>query len=210
VSAREGAARADAETGEVMENQRAYALFQVKALDSKRRTFSGVATTPSLDRVGDTVNPLGARFRNPLVLLHQHNREEPIGSATLKKPTAKGIDFDAQIPIVEEPGLLKDRVDMAWGEIKYEIVRAVSIGFKPIKYNFTSEGGVDYDEIEIYELSMVSIPALPDAVISAVKCMDGRPLPRDVIRSIRLADARERTVKLVQVRSNVGAVRLTK
>jgi hypothetical protein len=122
VSAREGAARADAETGEVMENQRAYALFQVKALDSKRRTFSGVATTPSLDRVGD----------------------------------------------------------------------------------------IDYDEIEIYELSMVSIPALPDAVISAVKCMDGRPLPRDVIRSIRLADARERTVKLVQVRSNVGAVRLTK
>lgn len=193
-----------------MDNQRAYALFEVRALDKTRRTFSGWATTPATDRLGDNVNPLGATFRNPLVLLHQHNRDEPIGTAMFQKPTAKGIQFDAEIPIVEEPGPFKDRVDTAWGEISYGVVRAVSIGFKPVKYAFKDDGGIDYQEIEIYELSPVSIPALPQAIITSVKSMQGNPLPREIIRSIRLADSGERTVKLVNPRSNVGAVRLTK
>src|SRR6185369_795298 len=189
---------------------RAYSLFEVKALDNAARTFEGWATTPAVDRVGDSINPLGATFKNPLVLLHQHNRDEPIGTVMFKKPTSKGIEFVAQIPAVEEPGLLKDRVDMAWGEIKYGLVRAVSIGFRALKYAFTDDGGVDYQEIEIMELSSVSIPALPQAIITSVKSMQGGPLPREIIRSIKLADAGDRTVKLVQVKSNVGAVRLTK
>jgi HK97 family phage prohead protease len=191
-----------------VDNQRAYALFEVKALDKTRRTFSGWATTPATDRMGDTVNPLGATFKNPLVLLHQHNRESPIGNVVFQKPTAKGIQFDAEIPVVEEPGPFKDRVDTAWGEISYGVVRAVSIGFKPIKYAFKDDGGVDYQEIEIYELSAVSIPALPQAVITSIKSMNGDPLPREIIRSIKLAESGNRTVKLVQVKS--GSVRLTK
>jgi HK97 family phage prohead protease len=190
------------------EIMRAYSLFEVKALDGEQRTFTGWATTPAMDRVGDTIDPLGATFKNPLVLLHQHNRDEPIGSVVFKKPTAKGIEFEARIPDVVEPGLLKDRVDMAWGEIKYGLVRAVSIGFRPIKYAFADNGGVDYQEIEVMELSSVSIPALPQAIITSVKSMSGRPLPREIIRSIKLADAGDRTVKLVQVKS--GSVRLTK
>lgn len=193
-----------------MENQRAYALFEVKALDEEQRTFKGWATTPATDRVGDTINPLGAKFKNPLVLLHQHRSDQPIGQAVFSKPTARGIEFTAAIPAVAEPGLLRDRVDMAWGEIKYGLVRAVSIGFRAIKYAFTDDGGVDYQEIEIYELSSVSIPALPDAVITSVKSMHGGPLPREVIQSIKLAEFGDRTVKLIPVRSNVGAVRLTK
>jgi len=189
---------------------RAYSLFEVKALDNAARTFEGWATTPAVDRVGDSINPLGATFKNPLVLLHQHNRDEPIGTVMFKKPTSKGIEFVAQIPAVEEPGLLKDRVDMAWGEVKYGLIRAVSIGFRAIKYAYKDDGGIDYQEIEIIEMSNVSIPALPQAIITSVKSMHGRPLPREIIRSIKLADAGDRTVKLVQVKSNVGAVRLTK
>lgn len=195
-----------------MDAKRAYALFEVKALDATQRTFTGWATTPAMDRVGDTINPLGASFKNPLVLLHQHNFDEPIGSVTLAKPTAKGIQFEAQIPVVQEPGLFKDRVDMAWDEIKYGVVRAVSIGFRPMKYAFTDEGGVDYQEIEIYELSPVSVPALPAAVITSVKSMHGAPLSRDIIQLIHDSDKRSKSasVKLVDIRRGVGAVRLSK
>lgn len=42
----------------------------VKAMDSGKRIFSGWATTPTLDRVNDTIDPMGAKFTNPLVLLH--------------------------------------------------------------------------------------------------------------------------------------------
>lgn len=168
-----------------MEVQRAYSAFEVRAIDSSRRTFSGWATTPATDRMGDTINPLGATFANPLVLLHQHKHDRPIGRVTFKKPTAKGIEFEAEIPVVEEEGSFKDRVDTAWAEIKYGAVRAVSIGFRPTKYAYKEDGGVEFQEIEIYELSTVSVPALPEAVITSVKSMQGGELPRDVVDTIK-------------------------
>lgn len=167
---------------------RAYSAFEVKALgENGGRKFSGWATTPALDRVNDSINPLGVRFKNPLALLHGHRHDMPIGTATFKKPTKQGIEFDAEIPDVdEEYGSLRDRVNTAWGELKYGLVRAVSIGFRPIKYSFKDDGGVDYESIEIYELSTVAIPALPEAVITAVKSMS--PLSKALIREIKRFD----------------------
>ena len=171
-----------------MENKRAYAAFEVKALNSERRTFKGWATTPAIDRMFDTIDPLGATFKNPLPLLHQHNHDKPIGLVTFSKPTKKGIEFEAEIPVISEPGPLKDRVDTAWGEISYGLVRAVSIGFRPIKYSFKDDGGIEYQEIEIFELSSVSVPALPEAVITQVKSMSGGPLPMETIQQIKSLD----------------------
>jgi HK97 family phage prohead protease len=151
---------------------RAYSLVEIKRLDEGKRTFSGWATTPEVDRVQDVINPLGAAFKNPLPLLHAHKHDAPIGSVRLKKPTKNGIEFEADIPVIEEPGPLKDRVDTAWGEIKHGLVRAVSIGFKPVKYAYREEGGIDFQEVEIFELSTVSIPANASAVITTVKSID--------------------------------------
>jgi HK97 family phage prohead protease len=192
-----------------MDVQRAYSAFQVKAIDSARRTFSGWATTPATDRVGDTVNSLGATFKNPLVLLHQHQHDRPVGTVTFKKPTAKGIEFDAEIPIVDEPSPFKDRCDSAWAEVSYGVVRFVSIGFRPLKYSFLDDGGIDYQAVEIYELSLVSVPALPQAAITSIKSMDGQRLPADIVRLIRSADSAG-SVKLISANSNIGSVRLLK
>jgi HK97 family phage prohead protease len=166
---------------------RAYAAFEVKTVgEGKKRSFGGWATTPATDRVGDTINPMGVRFQNPLPLLHQHSFNLPIGTAMFGKPTTKGIPFDAQIPKVEEPLALKERVDVAWGEIEYGLVRAVSIGFRPIKYAYKEDGGIDYQEIEVYELSTVTIPALPEAIITFTKGMHGLPL--EMIQEIKRFD----------------------
>jgi HK97 family phage prohead protease len=151
---------------------RAYSMLEAKSFDTEKRTFSGWATTPTTDRVQDTINPLGAKFTNPLTLLHQHNHAAPIGQVTFGTPTKRGIPFEASIPDIPEPGPLKDRVDTAWGEIKHGLVRAVSIGFRPISYTPNEKGGLDFDETEIFELSSVAIPANADAVITAVKSLD--------------------------------------
>lgn len=188
-----------------MESKRAYGFLTTKAIDAQKRIFSGVATTPATDRVNDTINPLGVTFKNPIVLLRMHNTEQPIGQATLSKPTAKGINFEAQIPIVDEPGIFRDRVDMAWSEISYGVVRAVSIGFKPLKYAFKEDGGIEYQEIEIYELSPVSVPALPEAVITSVKSLDGARPSIDLIRRIRDADVGG---AIPLVKRNTGSIRL--
>lgn len=169
-------------------------------MDNDRRTFKGWATTPATDRMSDTVNPLGASFKNPLPLLHQHRHDSPIGIVRFSKPTAKGIEFEAEIPQIDEPGPLKDRVDTAWGEIRHGLVRAVSIGFRPIKYAYKEDGGIDFQEVEIYELSSVSIPALPEAVITQVKSMAGGVLPADVVRQIKSLDYGNRKIGPVSLK----------
>jgi hypothetical protein len=52
----------------------------------------------------------------------------------LRSPvTDAGIEIEAQIKKIPEPGKLKDRVDEAWQSIKYGLVRGLSIGFKDLE-----------------------------------------------------------------------------
>lgn len=187
----------------VEKDYKAYSLFEVKSLDAKQRTFKGWATTPALDRVGDTVDPMGATFADTLPLLHQHNHSLPIGLVKFSKPTKKGIEFQAELPEIQEDGPLKDRVDTAWGELKYGLVRAVSIGFRPIDYEYNEAGGLDFKKVEIFELSIVSVPALPAAVITQVKAMDGgaRMVERakpTAVRLLKSIDHKPGAVKLLK------------
>jgi HK97 family phage prohead protease len=152
---------------------RAYSLLEVKGLDSNTRTFSGVATTPSLDRDADRIDPLKAAFAPEIPLLHQHKHDAPIGRVRFGKATKDGIAFEAEIPHIAEPGPLQDRVNTAWGEIKHGLVRGVSIGFKPTEQpTLNKSGGLDFGGIEIWELSTVTIPANSQALISVVKSID--------------------------------------
>ena len=152
--------------------RRAYSLLEIKAVNEDRRIIRGVATTPAVDRVGDIVEPLGVKFNNPMAFLWQHDHSKPIGTVKFDKPTASGITFEAELPIIDEPGTLKDRVDEAWQSIKLGLVRAVSIGFRAIEYSFIENGGIKFTETEVYELSAVTIPAQPDAVMTSIKNMD--------------------------------------
>jgi hypothetical protein len=156
-----------------MEAGRAYSTIAVKALDEERREFVGTATAPAHDRVNDSIDPLGCRFKNPLILLRAHDHTMPIGTVNFDRPTKAGITFRASIPKISEPGLLKDRVDMAWGEVKHGLIRAVSVGFRPTsdpKPN--AAGGLDWPKVEIFELSTVAVPAQELATIDQVKAID--------------------------------------
>lgn len=155
---------------------RAYSLLTVKAVSEDKRVITGVATTPTPDRVGDIVEPLGVRFRNPMPLLHQHRSDQPVGTVKFSKPSEAGIAFEARLPIIEVPGPLKDRVDTAWEEIKAGLVRGVSIGFRALEQSFMDDGGIRFIESEVLELSLVTIPANADAVISTIKTFDAKAL----------------------------------
>lgn len=153
--------------------QVAYSVLNVKAVDGEQRTFSGMATTPAPDRDRDIVEPMGVKYKNPLVLLWMHNHQLPVGSVTFGKPTEKGIPFTATIPTIEGPSQLKARCDEAWESVKSGLIRAVSIGFRPLEYTIIEEtGGYRFTESEVYELSLVSVPAQADATITQIKSID--------------------------------------
>lgn len=199
-----------------MELQRAYSTLQVdKAMseDDEFVTVKGIATTPSPDSYRDIVEPMGAKFKTPMPLLLQHNHHMPVGHVTFAKPTKAGIPFEAKIPKVQEEGTIKDRVDEAIHSLKYDLIKAVSIGFRPLEYSMMDNGGYHFTEWEWLELSLVTIPANSDAVITAVKSMDTstRAAPgnqRDGIQQNPGVSGQKPTEKSTSPALNNGAVKL--
>jgi HK97 family phage major capsid protein len=156
--------------------RKAFSVLEVKAVDDEQREITGIASTPSVDRMGDIVEPMGAKFKTPMPLLLYHNSEKPVGNVTFAKPTKSGIPFRASLPKVSEPGTIKDRVDEAWHSLKYKLLGAVSIGFSAEKggYEPLKDGGIRFTSWNWLELSLVAIPAQPDAVITGIKSIDTR------------------------------------
>lgn len=149
---------------------RAYSILQAKAVqDGDERVIEGIASTPSPDRMGDVVEPMGAKFALPLPLLWQHNHDEPVGTVEFAEPNAKGIPFRARLAKVEDEGELKKLVDKAWQAVKAGLVRGVSIGFSATDYDRLKSGGLRFKEWNWLELSLVTIPANAEATISAIK-----------------------------------------
>jgi HK97 family phage prohead protease len=180
--------------------KRAYSLLTVKALDDQARTITGLASTPTVDRMGDSVDPMGAKFKTPMPLLMYHDSALPVGTVTFAKPNKSGIPFSASIPNVVEAGVIKDRVDEAWHSIKYGLIAAVSIGFRIIDdaYEQMKDGGYLFREWEWLELSLCAIPANPDAVIQSFKSMDPDAIRSALsIKQTRAASGNRGPVRLI-------------
>jgi hypothetical protein len=153
---------------------RAYSVFEVKDFDDEKRIIRGMATTPTPDRTGDIVEPLGVTAMETIPLFLYHDSRLTVGTVRLGKPTKKGIPFEANIPKIVEAGSLRDRVDEAWQMVKYKLIAAVSIGFKPVyeKIEQLKNGGLRFVESEVLELSLVPIPMNSEATITQIKSLD--------------------------------------
>lgn len=155
---------------------KAYSLLTEKAVseDEDFVYIKGIASSPTVDRMGDIVEPLGAKFKTPMPLLMYHDHHMPVGNMTFAKPSAKGIPFEAKIPRVKESGTVKDRVEEAIHSLKYGLISAVSIGFSAVEGQVErlKGGGLRFMEWEWYELSLVVVPAQADAVIQMVRSLD--------------------------------------
>ena len=168
---------------------RAYSLLEIKQVDEDARVITGIASTPTPDRMEDVVEPDGAQYKLPLPLLYQHDSAQPIGHVTHAKVSKSGIEITARMARIAEPGRLKDRLDETWQSIKLGLVRGLSIGFKPIETSRIEKGGYRFIKWDWLELSAVTIAANADATIQTVKSLDtaqraatGQQTPHRVVR----------------------------
>lgn len=151
---------------------KAYSTLQIKSVTDTddERLITGIATTPSTDRDDDILEPLGAKFTLPIPLLSHHNHSQPIGEVIQAEVTAGGILITAKIAKIDEEGKLKERIDEAWQSIKSGLIKGLSVGFKIKEYSYIENSwGLHIKEWEWWELSIVTIPANGDAVITSVK-----------------------------------------
>ncbi len=154
--------------------KRAYSTMVVKAVDEERREITGIASTPGTDRYGDVVVPEGAKFTLPIPLLWQHEHDQPIGQVISAKVTEAGIEIVARLAKIDAPSQLSARLEEAWQSIKHGLVRGLSIGFRPLKYAFLDDAGIEFSEWDWFELSCVTIPANAEASITSVKSFDAQ------------------------------------
>lgn len=145
--------------------------FELKRLTTDEGTFRGLAATWQLDRHGDVIErgafakslaawaARGAR----VPLLWQHDQAEPIGALRNAVETDEGLDVEGELVL-------------ALGNAKRAHVLAksgalgMSIGFTIPKGATESRSGVRFiREIDLAEVSLVSVPANPGAVVREVK-----------------------------------------
>jgi HK97 family phage prohead protease len=159
------------------ESTKAYSTLTIKKLDNGTNhfTITGIASTPTPDRDGDIVEPKGAKFNLPFPLLASHDHDLPVGQVTKAVVTPVGIEIEAELP--KDSGL--EYVDRAIKQVKAGLIRAFSIGFRPLQSEPLKSGGRLFKQIEIFETSLVAIPANADAGIATIKQYSSTPLDCD-------------------------------
>ena len=162
---------------------RAYGLLELKSVSDDARILKGIASTISPDRMADIVESRGAEFKLPLPLLSQHDHRLPIGTIYDAKVFDDRIEIEAEI--AKDSDL--DYVETAWKQLKANLVRGLSIGFRSLEHEWIKDekgnetGGLRFKRWEMLETSCVTIPANAHATITSLKSYDQDPVKRSQV-----------------------------
>jgi HK97 family phage major capsid protein/HK97 family phage prohead protease len=137
-------------------------------------SFTGIASTPTPDRVDDIMVPAGAQYKLPLPFLWQHDHDDPIGLVTSIKVTSKGLEIVGKIAKGVTSG-----IDEAFALIKAGLVRGLSIGFRGLAYeDIPGSYGRKFTKWELFEVSSVTVAANAECSITSIKSIDAEFLAK--------------------------------
>lgn len=154
--------------------------MSISIVDLAPRTLRFIGSDETEDRAGDIVSADGwdvANYlKNPVVLFN-HDPARPIGKAQAVRINKrdKRLEFDVYFPEVKElasdgvqPSEHALFVDTVYNMYKGGYLAAVSVGFKGTKAEpRPGTWGMRFVSQELLELSLVSVPANPNALVSA-------------------------------------------
>lgn len=138
----------------------------LKSVDEEKREVDFIASTDAIDSWGEIVaqNWRLERFNaNPVILFAHNSRELPIGQA-VRCAVERGVLVCRIRFATEEANPLAEKV---WQSIRQKTLRAVSVGFRPHSVRLELRDDVEVwilDDNELHEISVVPVPANPDAL----------------------------------------------
>lgn len=143
--------------------------FRVKSVDKEKEsiTIEGFANTTNKDRSGDVIleeawtkGGMNNYLQNPIVLAF-HNHERPIGEVIEYSVNQEGLRVVAEIS--------KAAGDV-YNLVKEGVLKAFSVGFRVKDADYDSETDIFViKDLELYELSVVSVPANSESIFSVKK-----------------------------------------
>lgn len=155
-----------------------YTKAEIK--EKAQDVFTAVASSEIEDRQGEVVKQDGwdlKNFKNNPVLLYMHDHTKPIGKATrvwLDKASGK--------PMLKFKGFISDATEELKGYkklIEDGILNSFSVGFRPLEMD-----GNTITKAELFEISLVSVPANPEARLLAVKSLEDAGFDKKVINKV--------------------------
>jgi hypothetical protein len=153
--------------------RKTFVPYETKA-DEEARTVKFVITTGAIDRDGDTIKVEGWDVKNWLkagapILWGHDGSQYPVAAGKALVKSGGALHATAQFP----PAGVSERSDTLFNLIRtIGVPGATSVGFMPKKgkYAWNEErGGIDFEEQELLEFSIVSIPSNPEAVMRMSK-----------------------------------------
>ena len=132
--------------------------------------YDFVLSTESVDRVGDVIRADGwdlTEFKRNPIALFGHMHDKVIG--IWKNVRVEGKQLLGRLHLAE-PGT-SELVDTTRKLIEQRILKAVSVGFMPIDGKPRDKndpyGGWEYTQSALHEVSVVAVPANPEALSMA-------------------------------------------
>lgn len=140
-----------------------------------RFTISNGNVDREMDRVALAGWDLGSYRRNPVVLWAHDAGRLPIGRAFDLRIEDAALKASVEFipPDTPEGGQFAEAV---YRLAKGGFIAATSVGFRPIKWEYTNDQargaddwfpGIDFEQQELVEFSVVTVPANPEALIEA-------------------------------------------
>lgn len=153
---------------------------QAKVKLNSDDTFTAVGSSEIEDRQGEVVRQAGwnlKNFKDNPILLWMHDHNKPIGKAT-----RVWIDKTGKSPVLKFKGVISDATEYgkAAKQLMEEgILKTFSVGFRPLEID-----GNEITKSELFEISLVSVPANPDARLLAAKSLEGAGIKQETIKDI--------------------------
>lgn len=157
-----------------------FEVVEKKEINDEERSIVAWGSRPVLDRdmekiAADAKWELDNFKKNPVLCISHDYSKLPVGKVLWTKVTSEGLRFKAQFaktPTGEE----------LWTLYKDGIMNAFSIGFLPLKYTEpdmvkSGEPRRIYEHLELLEISCVSIPSCPAAIMEMYN--DGKIKTKD-------------------------------
>ena len=159
--------------------------FEIKAIEEDDNYWyvKGYASTfNDVDSYNDVVVP-GAfkkslKKRKPRVLW-QHNWAEPIGAPIVTKEDDKGLYVEYKMPKADT--FVAGRV---MPQLKAGSIDSMSIGYITNLSEYDQKKNIRYlKEVDLFEFSLVTIPANDNALVTAIKSKDIKAIDKALIAS---------------------------
>ena len=152
--------------------------------EKKADEFTAVASSSVVDRQGEIIEQTGwdlKNFKNNPILLWMHDHTKPLGKAT-----RVWLDKSGAKPVLKFKGVISDATE--WGRAAKQlmeegILNSFSVGFRAMDIDDNT-----ITKAELYEISLVTVPANPEARVVAAKALKEAGISEEITKEFEVTE----------------------